>query len=98
MVGWNVGTALQYFEDVTFVPEKPKRIPYPSYQVRGLLYFVAALTVFFWGLYFWSLTQNATEPYMPLTAVGSTIALVMGYFRLKRVKAQETEDEKTKAD
>jgi hypothetical protein len=83
---------------VTFVPEKPKRIPYPSYQVRGLLYFVAALTLFFWGLFIWSLTQGGLEPYAPITAIGSTIALVMGYVHLRRVKAQEDADSTSQRD
>jgi hypothetical protein len=78
-----------------FVPEKPKRIPYASYQVRGIMFFIVLLTLFFWAIYIWSLTDGA-EPYVPVTAILSTIGLVAGFNRLRRVKAQEAEDERTK--
>lgn len=62
-----------------------------SGMARGGLWFVVVLSLLFWGLYIWTLTQGV-ESYVPFTALLSSIALIPAYRHYKRVKAKEVAD------
>jgi hypothetical protein len=73
------------------VPVSPKNRWEPlvtSGMARGGLWFVAVLSVLFWALYAWTLTQDVRS-YFPTTSVLCTVALVPSYLHLKKVKSKE---------
>lgn len=72
------------------VPVSPKNRGEPlvtSGIARGGLWFVVVLSILFWALYFWTLTQHVGT-YFPTTAVLCTVALIPSYSHLKKVKSK----------
>ena len=75
-----------------FMPEKSKRIPYASYKMRGAIYLLLPLTLFFWALYIWLLVEGES-PSPPIVPISLTICSVACFIEFRRVKALEVEGE-----
>jgi hypothetical protein len=68
----------------------PNNLPYSSSQVKVALVFATVLCLILWGIAIASLIGGGNEgAFLPITPVMATVAVVMGMFRLRKVRAQE---------
>jgi hypothetical protein len=69
----------------------PSDIPYSSSQVKVAVVFATVLCLILWGVAIASLIGGGNEgPFLPIVPVMATVGVVMGMFRLRKVRAQES--------
>jgi CHASE2 domain-containing sensor protein len=71
---------------------RPSNIPYSSSQVKVALVFAIVLCLIMWGIAIASLIGGGNEgPFIPIVPIMATVAVVMGMFQLRKVRAQESD-------
>lgn len=68
----------------------PNNIPYSSSQIKVALVFAIVLCLILWGIAIASYSGGGNEgAFLPIVPVLASVAVVIGVFRLRKVRAQE---------